>query len=115
VKPVVQNRQLAKEPGFIINIKASGNYKVLNIIDEELIGKKLTEGSFSLYLDPRYFLGEKVYEMQLKDLILNNSIINLVGNRSVEFALKMGFGTKESVRVIDGVSFLIIYKFTDNY
>jgi len=115
VKPVVLDRHLVEEAGFIINVKASGDYKVLNIIDEELIGKKLTEGGFSIYLDPRYFSGEKVYEMQLKDLLLNNSIINLVGNRSVDFALKMGFGTKEAVRVIDGVSFLIIYKFIDNY
>ncbi len=109
------DRQLAEALGFIINVKASGEYKVLNVIDEELIGKRLKEGDFSLYLDPRYFSGERVYEVQLRDLILNNSIINLVGKRSVDVALKMGFGAKDAVRVIDGVSFLIIYKFVNNY
>lgn len=109
------NHQLAENFGFIINVKISGEYKVLNVIDEELLGRRLKEGDFSLYLDPRYFSGEKVYEKQLKDLLLNNNIINLVGKRSVDVALKMGFGTKDAVRVIDGVSFLIIYKFVNNY
>ena len=109
------DRQLAEELGFIINVKASGDYKVLNVIDEELVGRRLVEGDFSLYLDPRYFSGERVYETQLRDLLLNNSIINLVGKRSVDVALRMGFGAKDAVRVIDGVSFLIIYKFIDNY
>ena len=109
------DRQLAESLGFIINVKISGEYKVLNVIDEELIGKRLAEDDFYLYLDPRYFSGEKVYETQLKDLILNNNIINLVGKRSVGVALKMGFGTEDAVRIIDGVSFLIIYKFVSNY
>lgn len=114
MRPAAQSLQLFKQK-FVVNVKTSGSYKVLNVIDEELIGKKLNEGGLSVYLDPNYFSGKAVDEDELKELIKENNIINIVGNRSISFVLSLGYGAKEAIRIIDGVGFLIIYKFTDNY
>jgi len=112
---VVRNPQLHDGKLFVVNIKSSGEYAVLNAVDEELLGKRISEGAYSMFIDPRYFDGERVDEQGLRDLIRSNSIVNLVGNRAVQVAIDMGFGSSDAVRVIGGIKFLIIYKFVGNY
>ncbi len=99
---------------FVVNIKSSGNIQVLNVCDKEVLGEVLKDGPLEVYIDPRYFNGRETDSEEVINLLKKHSIINLVGNASVSLAIRSGFGNRLAVRKIQGVDFLIIYKFVDN-
>jgi len=85
---------------------------VINICDEELIGKTLTEGKLKMHISREYFGGQTVPAEQALKMMKESSIISLAGQQAVEIALSNKMGTKEAVRLIEGVPFLMIYKFS---
>lgn len=100
---------------FVINIKSNGEISVLNICDQDVLGKVLKDGSLEIYVDPKYFGGTEAGPEDVIGLLKKHSIINLVGNASVDLAIRAGFGNKLAVRKIQGVDFLMVYKFVDKY
>ncbi len=100
---------------FIINVKSSGNINVLNVCDKDVLGAVLKDGLLEVYVDPRYFRGREADSEEVVNLFKKHSVINLVGNACVSLAIKSGFGNRLAVRKIQGVDFLIIYKFVDKY
>jgi uncharacterized protein len=85
---------------------------LINICDEDLIGKTLTEGKLSMHISKDYFGGQVVDSLQALKLMKASSIINLAGELAVGIALSNQMGAKEAVRKIQGVPFLMIYKFS---
>lgn len=85
--------------------------KMVNICDEEVLGKVLKEGKLEVAISREYFLGFKVDEDRAIQLVKEADIVNLVGNRIVNLVLKEGLAHPNAVRRIHGVSFLMIYKF----
>lgn len=100
---------------FIVNIKSDDKISVLNICDSDVLGTVLKEGSFEIYIDPKYFGGKEVDSKEALDLVRKHSIINLVGNGCVALAIESGFGSRLAVKKIQGVDFLMVYKFVDKY
>ncbi len=100
---------------FIVNIKSNGRISVLNICDSDVLGTVLKEGSLNIYIDPKYFGGKEVDSEEAVDLFKRYSIINLVGNGCVALAIEAGFGNRLAVKKIQGVDFLMVYKFVDKY
>lgn len=85
---------------------------LINICDENLIGRTLNEGKLSMHISRDYFGGQVVEPSQALKMMKESSIINLAGKQAVDIALSNKMGAKEAVRVIQGVPFLMIYKFT---
>ncbi len=85
---------------------------LINICDEDLIGKTLNEGKLQMHISRDYFGGQVVEPPQALKMMKESSIINLAGTQAVEIALSNNLGAKEAVRVIQGVPFLMIYKFS---
>ena len=84
---------------------------LVNICDEELIGRTVTEGKLKMHISKEFYLGEKVGAAEALDLIRKCSIVNLVGRRSVSLAVENNIGARQAIREIENVPFLIVYKF----
>lgn len=84
---------------------------MVNICDEELVGRKISEDQLEINITESYFGQEVVSDEEAVSLLRSSSIANLVGERIVDKALGMKMASKLSVRTISGVPFLMIYKF----
>lgn len=84
---------------------------MVNMCDEELVGSKVSEGKLEIKITKDYFGQEVVEEREAAELLYACSIANLVGERIVDKAVDMKMASKLSVRMINGVPFLMIYKF----
>ena len=84
----------------------------MNICDEELIGRTVTEGKLKVQISKEFYYGEVVDKGEALRLIRTCSIVNLAGDRSVSLAVENEMGAREAVREIQDVPFLMIYKFS---
>jgi uncharacterized protein len=87
------------------------NSSVVNVCDAELIGRTLIEGKLKMHISKDYFGGELVEEEEALKIIKNSAMISLAGERAVNIALSNKLGSPQAVREIEGVPFLMIYKF----
>ena len=90
-------------------ISASGNL-MLNICDPELIDKTLQDGKTKIRINPNYYAERDVDEHEAKNLLTKCNSINMVGEKTVSLATSMGIGSEKSIRRIEGVPFLIVFK-----
>ncbi len=98
--------------GFICRELRYQASRMVNICDEELLGRTLREGKLKVDISSDYFEGSRVDEKTALAQIRQTDIANLVGNRIVERALKEKLAHPRAVRKIEDVSFLMIYKFS---
>ena len=85
---------------------------LINICDVDLIGRTLNEGKLEMHISRDYFAGQIVDSAEALRLMQESSIINLAGEKAVEIALTNKLGAEKAVRTIEGVPFLMIYKFS---
>ena len=90
-------------------ISASGNL-MLNICDPELIDKTLQDGNTKIKINPNYYAERDVDEHEAKNLLTKCNSINMVGEKTISLATSLGIGSEKSVRRIEGVPFLIVFK-----
>ena len=96
---------------FAVSTAEYQGNKLVNICDEELLGKTVSEGKLKVHLSKSFYSGESVDKGEALRLIRVCSIVNLAGERVVNLALENQIGAREAVRKIEGVPFLMIYKF----
>ncbi|MGD1835282.1 MAG: DUF424 family protein [Nitrososphaeraceae archaeon] len=99
---------------FIARKMKYQNSLMINICDIELLGKNINENNVNINISPKFF-NERINKQEIKELLTNCSIANLIGVKIVEMALKSGLAKKESVKIISDVPFLMIFKFQENY
>ena len=90
------------------------NSLMVNICDIELLGKNIRHDEVNMDISPKFF-NERIKEQEVNELLTNCSIANLIGEKIVETALNLGLAKKESVKIISGVPFLMIFKFQGSY
>jgi len=96
---------------MLINIIKS--YRdVVAICDSELLGKKLEQGKFQLEIKESFFKGEETNEEKAIELMRimaqEDATFNIVGEKSVNTALKAGIVAEQGIRRIQGVPFALI-------
>ncbi len=84
---------------------------LVNICDEELVGRTVEDGKLKVHLSKEFYSGEVVDKGGALRLIRTCSIVNLAGTRSVSLAVENGMGAPEAIREIQEVPFLMIYRF----
>jgi hypothetical protein len=84
---------------------------LVNICDEELIGRTVEEGRLRMHISKDFYAGEVVGKGEALRLIRTCAIVNLAGERSVSLAVDNQMGAREAVRKVQDVPFLMIYKF----
>jgi hypothetical protein len=85
---------------------------VVAVCDKELLGKRFEEGKFQLDVKENFFKGresskEEVLEI-MRDMKLEDSTFNIVGEKSIQTALKAGIITKEGVGKIADIPFALV-------
>ena len=83
---------------------------MLNICDKDLLGKTLNRDDFSLKISEEYYAEKVVEKEEARDLLQKSDNINMVGKEIIDLSVKMGIGSQDGVKVIDGVPFLIVFK-----
>ncbi len=96
---------------FFINVINS--YRdVVAICDEELLGKKFEQGKFQLDIKESFYKGKLVSEKELIEIINNlsreDATFNIVGENSVNVALKEGIIIEEGIGEIQGIKFALV-------
>lgn len=92
--------------GFIIRIIRVDRGFLIAGCDEELLGKKFTEGKKQIDLTSNFYEGEKYSDKdynKVLNLMKNAYIINIVGRRIVDLALKNKIIDSNRVLFISGV------------
>ena len=100
----------AGKKGFVSRELRYQTSRMVNICDEELLGRTLRDGKLKVDITPEYFSGVRVDEETALKQIREDDIVNLVGNRIVAKALKEKLSHPRAVRKIEEVAFLMIYK-----
>lgn len=96
---------------FSVRSIAWKNSSVVNVCDADLIGKTLVEGKLKMHISRDFFGGDLVDEVEAVKILKESSMISLAGKMSVGIALANKLGSPNAVREVQGVPFLMIYKF----
>lgn len=96
-----------------MKVKIHKSYRdVVAICDSDLVGKKFDEDNFELDIKENFYNGEEVDKEKLLEIIKNMSIedatFNIVGEESIETAIKAGIITNESVKKIQNIPFSLV-------
>jgi hypothetical protein len=83
---------------------------MLNICDADLLGKTLNRGNFTLKISEKYYAEKVVDKEEAKDLLKRSNSINMVGKEIISLSVNMKIGSREGVKEIDGIPFLIVFK-----
>ena len=95
---------------FSVRITNYQNNLMLNICDAPLLGKKLVENKLKMHISESYY-GERLVEKdEAENLLKKCSSINMVGKETISLSLSLGIGTQQSIKTIDSVPFLIVFK-----
>lgn len=76
---------------------------ILAIVDEDILGKKVEQGRMQLDLNSEFYKGEEKSEEYILSCVRFASILNLVGKKSVDFALKHNLIQKEHIITISNI------------
>jgi hypothetical protein len=98
--------------GYSVRTSEYQGTTLVNICDEELVGRTVAEGKLKVHLSSEFYSGEVVDMGEALRLIRTCSIVNLAGSRSVNLAVENKMGAPEAIREIEEVPFLMIYKFS---
>ena len=90
-------------------ISASGNL-MLNICDPELVNKTVQDGKTKIKINSNYYAEQDVDEHEAKILLEKCNSINMVGDKTISLATSLGIGSEKSIRRIEGIPFLIVFK-----
>jgi uncharacterized protein len=85
---------------------------IVAVCDSDLIGKKFEEGKMQLDVKENFFSGEEMNEEEtikvLEKMADEDATFNIIGEKSIEAALKSGIISEESVCEIQGIPFVLI-------
>ena len=82
---------------------------MLNMCDSELIGKDIVDGKLKIHISENYYGKQIVEKDEAISMIKSASILNLVGHETISLAIDLGIGSKDGVKIISDVPFLIIF------
>ena len=95
---------------FSIRVTNYQQNQMLNICDSDLVGKTIIENDLTMDITKNYY-GEKIVTKdEAKILLQNSSIINMVGKETISLSLELGIGSKDGVKIISNIPFLIVFK-----
>jgi len=94
-------------------IKIHKSYRdVIAICDSEIVGKKFEEGRFQLDIKENFYKGEEINEEKAINIIQRMSkedaTFNIVGDKSVNAAVKAGIVEKRGIKKIKGIPFALV-------
>ncbi len=97
---------------YVVKLMNWNGLRLLNVCEKELLGSVVKGDGLEMRISEDYFGGEVVEREEVIRLVKECEIVNLVGNEIVEAVVEEGLANGDAVRIIGGVSFLMIFKFS---
>ncbi len=89
--------------------------QIINICDLNILGKEINQGDFTINISREYYYSEEIADEAAIKILKSSSIINLVGKDIVDLALSLNLAKKNSIKTIESIPFLMIFRFTGDY
>jgi hypothetical protein len=99
------------ESRFCVKLITSGDIRMANICDAEILNKTISEGNLVMHISPDYFGEEVVGLDEALKIVEETPILNLAGNNIVSKVIEANFASPRAVREIGCVKFLMVFKF----
>ena len=97
----IQSRQKYR---MIIKVhKTQDGRKITAICDNNLIGEKFEEKNLQLDLTSDFYKGEDKSEDEITESIKGSYIVNIVGKKSTNLAIKLGIINKDDIIKIKNI------------
>lgn len=109
------NKRESKEKIYALRKIKYQETQIINICDLNILGKKINQGDFTINISKEYYYSEEITNEEAITLLRSSSIINLVGEGIVGLALSLNLAKRNSVKTIENIPFLMIFRFTGNY
>lgn len=93
-----------------MNLRKIGNNVLLAICDAEILGKTLREGKIVFNIKEEFYKGPRVSIEEAVAMIVNSTIVNMVGKNIVRKAIEKGYVHPEAVLRIEGIPHAQIVK-----
>jgi len=97
---------------YVVKLMNWNGLRLLNVCEKELLGSVVKGDGLEMRISEDYFGGDVVEREEVIRLVKECEIVNLVGNEIVEAVVEEGLANGDAVRIIGGVSFLMIFKFS---
>jgi len=94
---------------FSVRISDYQKKIMVNMCDTELIGKDVIDGELKIHISESYYGKQIVNKDEATSFLKSASIMNLVGKDTISLAIDLGIGSKDGVKVISDIPFLIIF------
>ena len=94
---------------FSVRISDYQKNTMLNMCDAELIGKEVVDGELKININESYYGTQIIDKDEAMSLLKSASILNLVGKETISLATEFGIGSKDGVKIISDIPFLIIF------
>lgn len=93
-------------------VKIHKSYRdIVAVCDSELLGKKFEQGKAILDIT-EFYNGKGISEQELvallKDYASEDATFNIVGNKSIQAALKAGIVSEEGIKRIQNIPFALV-------
>lgn len=73
------------------------------VCDKKLLNKKLRDDNFDFHVNPKFYFEKEVTEEEAIELIKQATIVNLVGEKSVEIGVKAEIISPSAIIKVDGI------------
>ena len=94
---------------FSVQISDYQKNIMVNMSDAELIGRNIIDGELKINISENYYGKQIVEKDEAISLLKSASIVNLVGKETISLAIELGIGSKDGVKIISDIPFLIIF------
>ncbi len=95
---------------FFVRTSNYQNSKMLNICDEDILGKTVKQDKLQINISASYYAQRLVHKSEPEKLMRSSSILNMVGKETIEMSINLKIGSRAGVKTIDDVPFLIVFK-----
>lgn len=103
IKEPMSKEPQMDEPQVYLKTHNSGNEVLIAVCDCDLMGRKFCEGHLHVEIQPGFFGEKKATSHEVEDALAKATIANLVGEKAVGQAIRLGYVAHENVLVIEGV------------
>lgn len=82
--------------------------KVVAIIDDELLGRRIDGGEIELKFDSDFYKGDPMAEAEILAQIREAYMLNCAGENTISFLKEHGFVDQQDVAIIEGVPYVYV-------
>ena len=93
-----------------LKIHDSGESTVVAVCDENLLGKKITDGEKEINISESFYKGELKNKEEVIEILKQSSNVNLSGEESVSCGIEAEIISEENIIEIKGVKHAQFYR-----